>query len=329
MKNIIKISRKTLIFIISMLFVGTNFALSSVFAESSNGGFMVGPMNQKIVLNPGDFYEASFTVSNPINNSNNIKYELSIQPFYVNDEYKTIFENIDKTGQMAEWITFNVPDTGILAPGEKTEIIFTINVPLDAPAGGQYASIIVSSLPNDEKDTTEDGTSAMINEVFQIGHLVFAEITGETVKQGEISDVNVPSFILSGNIFGSSSIKNIGNVHGTAKYTLQVFPLFSDEEIYTNEEAPSEENTKTILPNRTLFNEVSWDETPDMGIFNVIYTVEFEGVTTQVSKLVIKCPIWLLFIIIFVIFAIIIWIVMRVKHHSKKSRKTEPTPTAE
>lgn len=293
--------------IVATIFASAGFT-ASAFADV---GISVSPMIQKIILNPGESYTGSFTVFNQASNQDDLIYETEVIPFFADENYDAIYEKVDNYNQIVDWITVD-NGSGALSPNSGTDIIYTINVPNDAPAGGQYAAIRVLSV-NKQKDN-DDGMSTNINVRYGIAYTIFAEISGVTKRQGEIIDVNIPSFMLSGNIMGVSTVQNTGNVHSEAKYTLQVFPLFSDEEIYTNEESPA---TRTILPNRTLYNEVSWSDTPAMGIFNVIYTVEFEGVTTQVSKMVIKCPIWLLFIIIFVIFAIIIWMISRARSHRK------------
>jgi len=289
-------------------------------ASAVSSGLTVSPMNQSIVLLPGESYDATFTISNPVNSSDSTYYELSVDPFYLNDKSEAIFEKFIDSNEMVNWITFISPTEGVLAPNETKEIKFTINVPSSAPAGGQYASIAVAmkkdelNKDSNNNDNGED-SQAMIKEIQRVGHLVYAEIAGNTIKQGEIIDASVPSFLLSGDIKGVSSVKNTGNVHSNAKYTLQVYPLFSDEEIYTNEEDPA---AQIIFPERTVYNETAWEQTPTVGIFNVIYIVEFEGATAQVSKMVIICPIWLLFLIIFAIAAIIIWLVMKMRARGKK-----------
>ena len=146
-------------------------------------------------------------------------------------------------------------------------------------------------------------------------------MTGSVVRKGEIIDASLPSFLLSGNITGAATVKNNGNVHGDAVYKMQVFPLFSDEEVFTNEEDPA---TAMVFPNRSRYKELAWEGTPMVGIFNVVYTVEFEGATAQIKKMVIICPVWLLFIIIFAIALLILWILMRVRNgHGRKARSDD------
>jgi len=278
--------------------------------------FSVSPMKEKIVLNPGDEYSGSLEVIVPDKYDNDMKYSVEVAPFFVDENYNQDFnKEYGTNSEIVKWISFDTPKSGRLSPGQKTTIIYAINVPEDAAGGGQYAAILVTAdiWHGDESDEGKregDEIGAALKEEKKIAYTIYAEITGDITRQGKIVDINVPGFLLSGNIAGISSIENAGNVHGEAKYTLQVFPLFSSEELYTNEEDPS---TRTILPGRILYNQTEWANTPAMGIFNVVYTVEFEGATAQVSKMVIKCPIWLLFIVIFAIAAIIIYFVVKAK----------------
>ena len=284
---------------------------TAVFADND---FSVSPMNQKIVLTPGETYRGSFKITNPDTNTADFSYIANVVPFYVDENYNPVYENNNDYDQILNWLTLDNAE-GVIKPNTTEEVYFSVDVPENAPAGGQYAAITVTS--NYDENAKENAVN--IQAKYSIAHIIYAEVAGTTERHGDIFDVNVPSFMFDGNITGTSSIKNTGNVHGTATYTLQVWPLFSSEEVYTNEEEPEE---KTILPDRILTNNTVWENTPAIGIFNVKYTVEFEGVTTEVSKLVIKCPLWLLFIILFVIIALIIWIIVRIRMN-KKSQKEE------
>lgn len=308
----IKKQIKTIMLMLALVLgLGVGLRVAPAHADDGSVGITMSPMNQVIILNPGDRYVGSFNISNNGDNALPFSYTTDIVPFYINNDNNVVYEGEGSYNQIMDWITLST-DAGTLERDETETIYFTINVPNNAPAGGQYAGIRVVSKPS---DTSGQGVNLKISQAMV--HLVYAEITGTTVRKGVIESVDVPGFMLSGNITASSTIKNTGNVHGVAKYTLQVFPLFSSEEVYTNEENPEKEY---IFPDRTVYKEISWDNTPSIGIYNVIYTVEFEGSTQEVKKMVIKCPIWLLFFIIFVIAALIIWLVVKAKGR-KASRK--------
>lgn len=292
-------------------------------AMADGYGLTVAPMKQNMVINPGDSQEGSFRISNPSSSTQDVYYSIEVEPFYNNEKGEISFQEEAGMSEAVDWVRFTVPTEGKLAPNESGEVSFVIDVPKTAPAGGQYVSISVtaSAGPTDEGGNTGDSgedPQATIKEVKKMGHLVYAEITGNVIKRGQITDVDMSGFLLSGKITGSAMIKNEGNVHGDAKYFLQIFPFSSNEELYSNEEQPA---TYTILPNRSQFVELAWDETPAVGVFEARFTVEFEGEIQQITKMVIVCPVWLLFLIIFVVAALIIWIVARMKARGKGDKK--------
>ena len=289
----------------SSLLGAVGFEPQNAFASES---FALSPMYDLITLTPGETFESSFTVVNPVGNTSNFYYVLCIDPFTEDENQNiTATENGHYT-DMTGWI--ELPKTeGSVAPNSSETIPYRIHVPADAPAGGQYASIVVGSK---EDTAAEEGLS--IHEVFESVYLIYAEVAGETVRRGNITDVGVPSFLFSGNIAGHSSITNEGNVHSASTQTLQVYPLFSNEEIFTNEEDPK---TLWIMPGNTNYASVTWSETPSIGIFHVIYNVEYEGVESKVDKIVIICPLWLLFLIILALFLLIFRIL------SAKKKKKE------
>ena len=303
--------------IIGVLSLG--FAQLSGMAYADNVALSMSPPNEVILLTPGEKFTGTFTVSNGVNNDQDINYVVTVNPFFVDEEYNIYFDETEGLNQMVNWITVSEP-SGTLPVNSYKKFNFTIDVPKDAPAGGQYAAITVTALSDNKGGDADGGVN--VDQDIAMAHIIYAEIAGTTKRGGDVISTNLPSFIFDGNISAESTVKNTGNVHGQATYKLQVFPLFSSEEVYTNEEKP---DSQLILPNRTLSNKTAWEQTPAVGIFNVKYTVEFEGVTTEVTKLVIKCPLWLLFIIIFLIVALITWLVVRARSHKKSVQKSVDT----
>lgn len=289
-----------------------SFAGDSAYAETAISAMTVSPQYQKIILVPGETFHGSVTVSNSNNSTSSLRYSASVGSFSqghsneTNDDYGDVsFDSISSYNQIVNWITID-NETGIVEKNENRAITFTINVPSDAPAGGQYATILVKN------DTGSGGAGEGINiqESFQFGSILYAEVAGNTVDTGEILNNEVPAFIFDGSTFKATSrVKNTGNVHTDAEYTLQVWPLFSGEEICTNEENPDK---SLILPGTERYHAQSC-KLPAFGIFNVKQVVKIFDKESVVERMVIVCPVWLMFIIIFGILLIIFYIIAKAK----------------
>lgn len=300
------------------LMIVSVFGVTRAFADVPKTTVQVSPMSQRLVLVPGETIETSIKVSNPNDAERNLDYSVSVGSFSQHeadgskDDYGGVdTETVTVYNQIMDWIALE-KTSGSVAPNGTDVIPFRITVPTDVPAGGQYATIIV-------KDNTQyannDG-NVSIRSVAQIASIIYAEVAGETRNTGEIKENNITGFLMNNTLEATSMVKNTGNVHTNASYVLQVWPMFSDEEICTNEEEPGE---SLVMPETERYHTESC-KLPTVGIFRAKQTVKIFGETSIVEKTIIVCPIWLLFIIIFVVFALIFYFVARAKARKKATR---------
>ena len=312
--------KKLVIFALMAVLGGLFFGLNMVSAEEEKNETVmtISPPNQDIVLVPGETFNGSIQVSNSAYSPSDLKYSVTIGSLGLgrDENGAADYEDIDidtvtSYNQIMDWIKIG-KEKGTVKPNETDVVPFTIEVPMDAPAGGQYATIIVQNDTSSEQNVGGNqttGGSLSVQEVVRFAAGIYAEVAGETRKEGAILENSIPAFNLSSPLMASSTVRNDGNVHTKAKYTLQVWPLFSDEEICTNEEEATE---SSIMPETERVH-IEECNLPAIGIFRAKQTVEIFGEKSEMEKTILMCPLWLLFLIVFVIVALVIWIVTKVK----------------
>lgn len=276
----------------------------------------ISPGEQTFLLVPGETFRSTIKVQNT--GSRSFNYQLSVTPYSVTDnKYSPDFETLNSYTTLSNWVTFDW-ETGVANPNDSIEVPFTINVPKDVPSGGQYAAIMAQIARPESTPDHSSGNTIGITAVARAAMLLRATIPGNTREEGAIIENNVPSFLFTNPITVSSLVKNTGNIHIEAKYALQVFPLFSDEEVYTTEENP---DTRTILPETSRFHTLSWDGAPQLGLFRVVQTVSFLNETSKTSRILFICPMWFLLIILFFFFFCVFWLIARARSRQKLSQK--------
>lgn len=301
------------------------FSVPSVWADDEAGASMFAtPMMQKILLSPGEQYQGVITVSNGSAATRDLDYTASVGSYGWNrgENDKDVYsgavdvETKSQYNLIMDWITLS-KSSGSVSPNSQDKVYFTIDVPEDAPAGAQYATILIANSTNNNRDGgSGENNTAVINESWQLASAIIANVTGKTVERGSIVDNSMPSFLLNNKLEATSMVKNEGNVYTDAEYVLQVWPLFSNEEICTNEEKPE---ASLVLPETERYHSQSCD-LPSVGIFRAKQIVRIFGEESIVEKTIIVCPIWLLFIIIFVVFALIFYFVTKAKARKKAAK---------
>ena len=269
---------------------------------------LVSPTKQRVSIEPGTSYKGSFEVHN--SGQEDFHYTVYATPYTVLDEsYSVSYDKKNQYSYVADWITFSQTE-GHLDPDEEQIINFSVDVPLDAPGGGQYAAFMVETA-----DTRGQHNIGVIN---RVGMVFYASISGETNRCANILDNKISGFLFAPPISATSLVENCGNVHGDAEYILKVWPLFSNEEIYTNEESPA---SRIVLPDTRRFYTTNWESAPGIGLFWTEHTVKIFGKTSTINRLVIIMPLWLVIVLTAFVLAVIFHLVSR--HKSRKSERLE------
>lgn len=281
--------------------------------------FTVTPMTQKVSLDAGDTYEGDIVVANPANATADFKYKVEISGYGVINNEKTGDYGIDfltdsERVQIAKWITIDKP-SGTLKPNESTKIHYKVVVPEEAPAGGQYAAFLISS---DNDNVATEGVA--VNNVFEMASILYAQISGDLIHDGKILETSVPGFVTNTPIATTASFKNQGNIHETARITLQVKNFITSEVIYPK---PGENDTieEVVMPDTERYVSVrNIDGISPLGIYKVDQTVSYMGNSEVTHKVVIACPLWFMALVLLTIAAIVATITVSVKKQRRKKR---------
>lgn len=282
--------------------------------------FTITPMSQRLSLEAGKTVEGSISVINPNDSASDLKYKAYVAPYgVVGEGYEADLTTESKYNMIKDWITIENP-TGTIEPNKTGEIKFKIKVPSNAPAGGQYAAIVVTR--NDDTKATDNGVA--VKDIFEMASLVYASVDGETVHKGEVLSNEIPGFVAGPPITVSALISNEGNIHENATIIIKASNFFTGDVIVEGN-AEDAYYSEVIMPETTRYVTREINEgLPLLGVVKVEQTIYYQGQTPSVAeKTVIICPIWFLLLVIATIAAIVGTIVVLVRKHKKKAKWAE------
>ena len=267
--------------------------------------FGMSPMNRMIDLDPGRTYTGTVRVSVPADAKGDFAYQAYVTPYgVVGADYMADFATRSNTTMMVDWIKIENP-TGTVSRNSVQEIKYTITVPEDAPAGGQYAAIAVGSRRLDDSD----GGTSVQNEI-EMASVIYATVAGETVHEGEVLANNIPSFVTAAPIVVSALLNNSGNVHEPVNINITATNAMTGEVILPSETS-SGLLTEYIMPGTERFTTHTIDNLPLVGVVHVEQNIEYLGNNWNEVRDIFVCPVWLILLAI-AVFGAMLGVIMHV-----------------
>lgn len=174
---------------------------------------------------PGNVWQSSIKVVNGNN------YPMTVYAEVVNfaamgengqGRFVPVVDGGEKT-TLAEWIEVN-PGPYVVPPEKTTDISFFIDFPEDAPPGGHYAAILVTTRPPEKTDGPAVRTAQAVTS------LIFARIDGDVKELGTIREFRVVHpFVAKPEAEFSLRFENKGNVHLQPRGNITITNMWGTE----------------------------------------------------------------------------------------------------
>jgi hypothetical protein len=167
-------------------------------------------------------------------------------------------------------------------------------------------------LPTD----STSGAGASLQTVGRVGSLIYADLGGETRREGELLSFEQPTFA-EAKLKPTSQIKNTGNIDFSFNHTAVVKTLFG-KEVFNNS------ISRSVLPSTTREVTQEWTEAPSIGLYLVSNKISFLSQTpVDETKLVYVGPVWILIVILTILGLILILIVLIIVKKVRNNKKSK------
>ena len=279
--------------------------------------FLITPMTQKMELKAGESYTGTIKVANPADATREFSFVAEVSPYgVVGEDYTVDLKTKSNHSMIADWITLEDAN-GILEPNGTANIKYTITVPEDAPAGAQYATIVVSQNKDEAK---KEGMN--VDNIVEMASIIYGEVDGETVMDGHILANEVPGFSTTAPITVSAKFDNHGNVYDSAMITIAAKNNLTGE-VYLPTETNEGYYEELILPDTTRVVKRNVDGLPFLGIVHIEQSINYNGETSKVERDVIICPVWFMVLAAVVMVTLVALIVRLVIKHRRVKAPVE------
>ena len=300
-------------FILSIFIFGTLFFLGDSAFAVATSNIEMSPVSDSFSLAEGDSFIHTLTISN--RGESGFSYKLYATPYFISDDGSVDFLTENKFTELSKWIQFKGDDgfyvaelTKYIAAGESQEISYQVTIPDEITDNSEYAVIFAEVI--NEGVLLESGVVADT----RVGLTIFGHIQGTEIESSEITNLDVRSFITSGDLVGTSTIKNTGNTETASFYSIEISNLFG-QTIY------SDSSSEIIFPETEKTAISKWADTPLFGIFKVHYSASSGDNFLDVDRVVIKMPVFII-VIAFIIFILGITVIVAIIKRNKKQRQT-------
>lgn len=256
----------------------------------ASSGLSVSPGSIDIQMQAPQVFQGEITVSNIGDSSLSVKVN---KKRMMKNASTTLFAD----DGIATWITVD-PTEFTLAPGEKKNVKYSINIPKNINYYDAMGALEVVGTPPASQNNPTGGINTQVKQEAAVLVPIIVGFPGQIVESLSLQSQNVPWLLLSlmpGNL--EYKVKNNGTVQAKMTNQITVNGLFDTQNFTVNGTVyPGDENTLKTQWTPGFF---------DMGLYdvesNISYGREQQTQNLQTKSTIFVFPTWLIIIIVIVL----------------------------